>query len=298
MPAWKHAGKFFVLIELLTKGMKARRWPKLVVLSGVLLASAMVQAQTRDELRTRPANSISARLDSFVNWDYRHRKKLKGWQTTAFVIQRTLSEWYPAGHSSALLVENQPAVELPKFLSALPTRRDCHFSLVYLASHQSPAGEWDFTQRRIELLCDLVAQAQPAEHPQRIVILDACFAAAVQREPKWTAAFPGVCLFSSLPSEVTPELNFRDRQPVDLSRRYPATAAWLRESLGEKWDGRISFLGFVWTQCFLATKTPPNEVADWIRFAKQCEAFAAEFRKNVSRRCSSTLVISEAGETL
>src|SRR2546426_12842281 len=123
--------------------MNARRWSKLLVLSSLLLASGTVQAQTPGELRTRPASSISARLDSFVNWDYRHRKKLKGWQTTALVIQRTLSEWYPAGHSSALLVENQPPAGLPKFLSALPARRDCNFSLVYLASHQSPAGESD-----------------------------------------------------------------------------------------------------------------------------------------------------------
>src|ERR1043166_7968336 len=144
--------------------MKVRLCLQLTLfLSVAAFTSSGARSQTPTASREKPTGVVTARLDGFVNWDFRHRKQLKGWRTTALVIERTLSEWYPRS-SAFLLRENQPPDELRKFLATLPTRRDCALSLVYLASHQSPAGEWDFTQRHIELLSDLVAQAKPAEH--------------------------------------------------------------------------------------------------------------------------------------
>ena len=119
-------------------------------------------------------------FDGFVNWDFHHRQKLDAWKTTAAVIQRTLDKWHLT-RSNHALVENRPPDALRQFLQELPGEDSCDINLVYLASHQSRAAEWDFIPKHVILLRSIVNQAQIRPHPRRIVIFDTCFAAAAQQ---------------------------------------------------------------------------------------------------------------------
>ena len=220
--------------------------------------------------------------------------KLKGWRATAIAIQKMLGEWYPE-RSTHTLVENGTGGTLREFLQSLPTRADCELSVVYLASHQSPNGEWDFVQKKLESLNTIIGEANAPGHPARIVIVDACFAAALQREPVWDRALESLTLFASLANEVTQELDFRSPQPIDLRRRYPVTAAWLDEHMGKSWDGRLSFLGFVWVQTFVTTKTAPVDLKGWSGFLRRCEETADEFRRNGDKRLASRVTFSPIG---
>ncbi|MDQ3622426.1 MAG: hypothetical protein M3463_08060 [Verrucomicrobiota bacterium] len=102
------------------------------------------------ELPRRAAPAPIA-LDVFVNWDYRHRPRLIGWKNSADAIGLTLREWYPQTQLHTR-IENGTPEALHSFLQKLPGKADCEFSVVYLASHQSPAGVWDFTSRCPPLL--------------------------------------------------------------------------------------------------------------------------------------------------
>lgn len=237
--------------------------------------------------------SLRPRVDvqSFVNWDFRHRPKLKGWRSTAIAIQKTLDQWYP-GRSVHTLVENGTRETLREFLHSLPTRADCELSVVYLASHQSPNGEWDFVQKKLESLNTIVGEANVPGHPARIVIVDACYAATLQREPVWDRTWQSLTLFASLATEVTLELDFRSPQPIDLRRRYPAAAAWLNEHMGKSWDGKLSFLGFVWVQTFVTSKNVPVNQKGWSEFLRRCEQTADEFRRNGDKRLASRVTFS------
>jgi hypothetical protein len=242
-----------------------------------------------DAAETNSAAS-SVCFDGFVNWDFHHRQKLGAWKATAQVIQRTLDIWHLQSPTHSL-VENGPPDALRQFFGALPGENNCDISLVYLASHQSPAGEWDFTQKKIVLLNGIFDETKISAHPRRIVILDTCFAAAMQRPALWRKKFAPIFLFASTAAEETPMVNFHTPQPVDFAHRYPAVFAWLKECLGKKWDGKISFLGFVWVETFLAVKNRPAEIRDWIDFLQNCQSTARQFRENVSRRSSSEVML-------
>ena len=254
----------------------------------VLLLAAVI-------ILTAPAEKVFAArtvcFDAFVNWDFHHRQKLEAWKVTAQVIQRTLDVWHLENPAHSL-VENGSPDALRQFFSALPREDNCDISLVYLASHQSPAGEWDFTQKKILSLNGILDEAEIPPHSGRIVILDTCFAAAVQRPERWQKKFAPIFLFGSTASEKTPMVNFHTPQPVDFAHRYPAAFAWLKDCLGKKWDGKISFLGFVWVETFLAVKNPPLEMRSWIDFLQKCQSTANEFREHVSRRSSSEIILS------
>ena len=101
-----------------------------------------------------------------------------------------------------------------------------------------------------------------------------------------------MCLFASTALEETPMVNFHTPQPVDFAHRYPAAFAWLKECLGKKWDGKISFFGFVWVETFLSVKDRPSEIRDWIDFLQNCQSTARQFRENVSRKSSSEIILS------
>lgn len=242
---------------------------------------------TADPAHARP----SADFHGFVNWDYRHQRKLKGWRATAIAIQKILGEWYP-GRSTHTLVENGTGGTLREFLHSLPTRSDCDLSIVYLASHQSPEGDWDFVQKKLEPMGALAAESNVPRHPARIVIVDACYAAALQREPAWNRAWQSPTLFASLATEVTQELDFHSPQPIDLRRRYPAAAGWLNERMGKSWDGKLSFLGFVWVQTFVTSTSAPTDQKSWSEFLRRCEETAREFLRNGDKRLASRVTFS------
>ena len=246
-------------------------------------------------LAVMTVGGAEARTDfhGFVNWNFHHRKSLVSWRATATAIQRTLAQWYP-GRSPHTLVENGSPAALGKFFHGLPAGSDCDFSIVYLASHQSPAGEWDFVTRQMEPLSRLATASDIPGHPARIVIVDACFAAAVQRAAAWERAWRSGSLFAASDAEETQELNFRSPQPIDLRRRYPEAAAWLRENMGREWDGRLSFLGFVWVQTFVTSPAAPGDLKSWGEFLRGCEKTAKQFRENGDRRIASRIVFAPA----
>jgi hypothetical protein len=265
---------------------------------GILLRSCLLHIAlllTTASVRLNAAEKDSAApnvcFDGFVNWDFHHRQKLGGWKTTARVIQRTLDIWHLQSPTHSL-VENGPPDALRQFLRTLPRENSCDISLVYLASHQSPAGEWDFTQKKILLLNSILDETKIPPHPRRIVILDTCFAAAAQRQIVWSKKIAPIFLFASTALEETPMVNFHTPQPVDFAHRYPAAFAWLKDCLGKKWDGKISFLGFVWVETFLAVKNRPAEIRDWIDFLQKCQSTARRFRENVSRKSSSEIILN------
>jgi hypothetical protein len=239
----------------------------------------------------KPSAVRTVCFDAFVNWDFHHRQKLRGCKATAQAIQQTLHACRMR-NQRPLVKENGTPDALRQFFCDLPGEKDCDISLVYLASHQSRAGEWDFTQGKLLPLNDLLADAKIPSHPHRIVILDTCFASAMQwQQPSWQRFAP-ISLFASTPSEETPEISFHTPQPVDFAHRYPTVFDWLKQCLGKKWDGKISFLGFVWVQTFLSLQDPPAEMRDWIVFLKKCQATARGFGEKVSKRDSSELILS------
>ena len=123
------------------------------------------------------------------------------------------------------------------------------------------------------------------------MIVDACFAAAVRNEPAWDREWKSPTLFASPASDETQELNFRSPQPVDMRRRYPAASAWLDAHLGREWNGKLSFLGFVWVQAFTTTKTAPVDRESWLEFLRHCEKVAEEFRRNANRKLASRVTV-------
>lgn len=238
------------------------------------------------------ASTAPHRLDAFVNWDYRHRQKLKGWRNTAILIRKTLAEW-SRGPEVGETVENAGPTALRGFLTQLDSRRgDGGMHMVYLSAHQSPAGEWEFPDRQKIAWEQLLAGMSLDPDPRRIIILDACHAEAVPDEWRRKLVSRGFCLFASSPRELTFELIVNRRQPVWFEKRYPQELAWLEDHFGKKWlrkDSRLSFLGFVWLRAFLKTKTPPRTAKEWNLFLRTCEAEAEAFRRESSRRLSSTI---------
>jgi len=234
-------------------------------------------------------------FSAFVNSSFRRRQKLTAWKTTALAIRRTLEIWYPE-HLTCSFVENGPPETFRQFLHGLPAGKDCGISLVYLCSHQSPAGEWDFPEEKLLPLDTLLGDAGIRENSRRIVILDTCFAAAAGNQSLWRKLAP-LSLFASQATEETPEANFHSPQPVDYAHRYPAAYTWLKTTLGREWDGKISFLGFVWVQTFLQQKKAPHDIPGWLDFMEQCQATAAQFRQQVSKKSSSQITVTlKAGD--
>lgn len=222
-------------------------------------------------------------VDVFVNWDFKHRRKLPGWHASSRAIQRTIDLWYP-GKTRRRAVENGTPSQMTQFIATLPTSGAYETSIVYFGSHQSAAGEWHFTQREIECWDSILKKSD--RHPHRIVIVDACSAAAAAQFIEWKAFAP-FSLFASAIGEETAELNFDSRQPIDFRRRFPEVAHWLRENLGSTWDGKLSFLGFVWVKAFLLTPDAPKSREEWCRFLRLCERVALDFRQTTNRRFAS-----------
>ena len=268
--------------------------PRRTLYAALLCMALLPGAALAAEDHPQPAASrTKADLHAFVNWDFRHRRKLKGWRATATAIQRTLEQCYPA-RSAHSLTENGTKDALRDFFHALPTRANCDLSIVYLASHQSPEGEWDFVQKGLESMNRIVAGANVPRHSNRIIILDACFATAVKKDPVWERELHCATLFAASATEEAQELDFSTPQPIDLHRRYPAAAAWLDAHMGREWNGRLSFLGFIWVQTFVTSKAPPANEKDWTEVLRRCERTAEAFRENGDRRLASHITYSPA----
>ncbi len=228
-------------------------------------------------------------FDSIVNVGYTARRPLVGWAATAVVIEKTLARWYP--RLKARPGSNDPSPrELTDALNALPAPQDADVSIVYLASSQTAAGEWEFTGKKSPVSWGgLLDSASIPAHPGRLVILDACHAAGVLRFDAWRNRLAPSSLLASSAGERTYELNFHRRLPLDLPRRFPQANDWLEANMPADWDGRVSFFGLIWLQAFLRTPRAPETRDDWLDFIRLCESESQDFRTRHSRRLASTV---------
>lgn len=250
----------------------ARRARTLALLA-IAAAALHVQAATPQ---------IPPRLQFFaaLSVDYEKGLPLRAWEHTSRIIQTTLTAWQ-AGATTQAVVRNPSPTELRQFLQQLPGPADHTFQVVYLAARHTPAGAWQFTRRihGADAWQNLL-QNPPLAHPGRLVILDVCHAGAIVEQPVWREGLaPAATLLASDRLEWTFELDFSNRQPIDLSSRYPAAADWLHRNLPADWNGRLSNLGLAWLLAFLQTPQTPQTIQDWQVFFARCETEAQELQK-------------------
>jgi hypothetical protein len=226
-------------------------------------------------------------FDSCVNWRYTYRKDLSGWRNTSLFVEQSLRQWFP-GMRVGQVFENTSPKLLTNFLEKLPVSSRARVNIVYLASHQSPAGEWHFPNGSMVDWGTLIDRSHAAAHPMRVVIMDSCYASSVLRFDQWRR-FATLSVFSAAAAEDTAELDFKSRQPIDMEHRYPEVATWLKNNAPKHWDGRISLLGFVWVKAFLETPKPPLSRGDWVDFFKRCEHAADDFRSKTDGKFASTV---------
>ncbi len=84
---------------------------------------------------------------SFVCWDYPQLPHLRAWKETERIVAATLTEGYPA-LGKLPRQENGSPDQLKDFLRKLPDAPD-QLTVVYLAAHQSPGGQWYFPDRSV-----------------------------------------------------------------------------------------------------------------------------------------------------
>ena len=226
------------------------------------------------------ALAVETPFSSYVNWDYHHRKPIEGARYTALVIRETLKQWN-CGPTMAGQIENGDAEAFVGWLRGLPRG-----GLVYMASHQSPAADWDFTQNKLVSLANLLPRNLPAD-PSRVVILDACYAETARRVPGWQNFAP-TGLMAGEEGEETFQLEMFMRRPVDFETRYPAEYDWLKTHLPSAWNGKITFLGLLWTKAFLSTPEMPQNRDAWAAFFGKITEAASEFREKRSSKLAST----------
>lgn len=222
---------------------------------------------------------------SGVNEKFPHRQQLRGWTATSNVIELTLREWF-GSVSAGPSVRNGAPAEWIAFLRAVPAGNASRLSIVYLASHQTPAAEWEFKEKKQVRWSVLLNESKRSAGAPSLVILDACFAAAAEKSPDWRRFSPRT-LFASGPLEDEYEMRFDRSRPYDAPRRFPEAKEWLRTKLGKSWDGRISFLGLMWVEAVRETPAPPASRAEWDRFLNRVAAKSQEFRQKESRRLAS-----------
>ena len=235
-----------------------------------------------------PQSRCRVQLDSFVGIHYTKLPVLRGWAATAEVIRKTLSEWFPEFVQGQSVVDGSPE-DLVNFLKRLPGLDTADFSVVCLASQGAADGSWAFVNGQSVMWTDIIGRSQPLpSHPRRIVVVDSCYAAALERVPGWRTLFPGPVLFAASPREQTFELRLDGRQPLDFKRRAPEAWAWSRRAL-PKWDGRMSFLGLAWMQASRSWQRGPQDLDGWAHFLADCCIQGAGFQERIGQKWASTL---------
>jgi hypothetical protein len=230
---------------------------------------------------------------SAVSSSYGWGKALRGWESSCLAVEATLAEWQqPQRMKPAWMKVRDPApAELRRFLEQLPGAEAGKIEVIYLGAQHTREGDWQFTGRGSGALAwGELLQKAPSAHPCRVVILDVCHAAAVTRQPLWANKMgASATLLASAADEVTWELDFTKRQPVDLAARFPAATGWLKGHLPAAWDGRLSYLGLIWVQAFLQTPQPPRTTREWQNFFGRCEAESRKFQQQIGRKRASSV---------
>jgi hypothetical protein len=279
------SGEFLLRKEL-------RRWAAVCLGVAALLSKVALAELCEDTPGRVTPTAAEYIFTAAISSDYGWGKSLRGWEAASLAVQATLAEWQqPSERKPALTVLNPSPARLRRLLEHLPVAEAGKIQVIYLAAKHTHGGAWQFTKRAdgVVAWADLL-QNVPPSHPCRIVILDVCHAAAVAELPVWIDKMGAAAtLLASGQDELTWELDFSNRQPVDLTTRFPVAAAWLKHHLPATWDGRLSYLGLIWVQVFLQTPQPPQTASEWKIFFGRCEAESRRFQKEVCRQRASTI---------
>lgn len=227
-------------------------------------------------------------FDSFVNFDYKKRRSLPGWQTTKTSIEKTLGLWYDQVNVRQDIANGTPT-DLKSFLLALPGPEECDISVVYLGSIQDDLANWEFVNGEIANWYNLLAEENLPEHPCRIVIFDSCHSAVVRNIPSWSQRFASVTLFASSASEVTYQFYPSALLPVDVQKRFPSAWAWAQSYMPVEWSKNISFLGLIWIETVSNINLAPADKIEWTEFFKSCSQNSENFRLIMGSRWGSTV---------
>jgi len=277
--------RFFLLPKQLGHG---------VVVVLLTVAAQFTEAVASEQHKVSPGRVQAA--DYFfadaISSDYGWGRSLRGWEATSLAVQATLAEWQsPLQLKPALTVRDPSPVGLKQFLAQLPRADIGKTQVIYLAAQHTQRGDWQFTGNvNADITWNDLLQSTPPLPPFRVVILDICHAAVVATLPVWTEKMAAATtLLASGSDEYTWELDFSNRQPVDLPAQFPAATAWLKRHLPVTWDGRLSYLGLIWVQAFLQTSHPPQTTDDWQAFFRRCILESLRFQEEASRQRASTV---------
>lgn len=239
-------------------------------------------------LQVQPRTGIRVAFDSFVNVHYDKNRTLGGWPTTREAVETTLKLWYEQVQVRQHIVDGTPS-DMVTFLNRLPGPDECDISLVYLGSIQDINAAWEFIDGTKAGLTEMLASAQPPQHPCRIVILDTCHAATVGCNENWIRHFAAVTLLAAGRMEKTYQFEPSALAPIDVEKHYPRAWGWAQAHLRPDWKKQVSFLGLMWMETASNTPVPPSDAAGWERFFEHCGSNAAAFRQTVGHRWGSQI---------
>jgi len=242
--------------------MSRRRRMKLVSRARFVLLACLIVPLARAAEPAAPAPGYA----SFVCWDYSQLPQLRAWKESEKIIAATLTEAYPALQKLPR-IENGTPEQLNDFFRKLPDAHD-RLTIVYLAAHQSPGGQWVFPDRRVADWGSLMENLPTPKNPQRLVLLDCCYATSASRWPGWSQKIAPACLFASPGTHITPDLFIYWRRPVDWAELFPGASRWLRQHHFDDSDERISYFGLVWLEAWTRNTAPPQSLADWNHLAQ------------------------------
>ena len=227
---------------------------------------------------------------SFVCWDYAQLPQLLAWKESSRLIGMTLAEAYP-GLRPLAHEENGSPAQLTGFLRQLPDAPD-RIDLVYLAAHQSSAGQWVFPDRSVADWGTLTSDLPRLKKPHRIVLLDCCYATAASRYADWTQKVAPACVYASPADQLTPDLFVFWRRPVDWAVLFPGATLWLHRHHVTDSDERISFLGLVWLEAWAKETSPPRTMADWRDFGQAMMQISQQAATQIHARNVSAISVS------
>lgn len=226
---------------------------------------------------------------SCVNWDYRHRNDLVGWKNTSHLIHASLKEW--EGDLGFHSIENVNVGGLGQFQEVVAGTKADGLKMVYLASHQTPSGKFDFPdEMQAHWEEGFEGGLRNSGNPS-ILLLDVCYA-DVLPQSRMRGVLPfHFLLTASAPHQETYELRMFSRRPVDYRRRFPEEVKWMKNQLGPEWRGRVSFLGFIWVRQYLRTPRRPRNQLEWGQFLDGMADESARFTRQRSGRFASALSV-------
>lgn len=257
------------------------------------MLSGCAAIETAPPVNVTLMSDVRVAFDSFVSAGYGRGRSMPGFQTTRNVIEATLTSWYESVTIGQAVVDGTPE-GLCRFLNNLPDASQCDISVVYIGSIQGPAANLEFVGGRTANWRQTLAAVPIAAHPNRIVILDACHAAAVRSIAAWSERLAVVTLLASGPTEKTYQFEPVRLSPINVRKHYPLAQNWADKHLGPKWDRHISFLGLMWAETTAHTTTPPADTVQWQRFLQSCGRTAQEFCQTKSPRWGSTVQVMPA----